>query len=427
MVDWLNISQASGRGDTNITVTASANTGSTRNTELTLSGHTKTDTVSVLQHAVPSDAEFAFDVTSAGTISWGIATYQFPSTTYVPSISYSKNGGTWSSPSSSDTISVVAGDELKFKGDNQNIIRLYFTSNGAMFSAKGNIMSLISSTGYQSADTASEFEFYRKFTGCTGLTDASGIKMPSGSIGRYCCWCMFMDCTNLMAAPELPATDLWYGAYLAMFYQCPSLVLPPSVLPATVVPGACYTNMFGSCTSLATAPEICATTFWDSYYSNVSEGSCNGMFTNCRSLETPPSVLKPKVLGKSSYMGMFNGCSAMKESPVIEAETLADMSLDGMFQGCSLLSSITCLATSNVTTSSTLNWVSGVSRTGTFVKSSSMNSWSTGKDGIPSGWTVTNYVQQRSRNILSTKKPLMPVAIMGTQYLDNNKTNWIIG
>ena len=49
---------------------------------------------------------------------------------------------------------------------------------------------------------------------------------------------------------------------------------------------------------------------------------------------------------------------------------------------------IKCLATDISANSCISNWVSGVSPTGTFVKSANMDSWPTGVSGIPSGWTV---------------------------------------
>ena len=59
-----------------------------------------------------------------------------------------------------------------------------------------------------------------------------------------------------------------------------------------------------------------------------------------------------------------------------------------MFNGCTSLNYIKCLATDISTFNCTSNWVNGVASTGTFVKASSMTSWTTGVKGIPSGWTV---------------------------------------
>ena len=59
-----------------------------------------------------------------------------------------------------------------------------------------------------------------------------------------------------------------------------------------------------------------------------------------------------------------------------------------MFNGCKKLNSITCIATDISATNCTYNWVSGVASSGTFTKTGSMTSWTSGANGIPSGWTV---------------------------------------
>jgi hypothetical protein len=59
-----------------------------------------------------------------------------------------------------------------------------------------------------------------------------------------------------------------------------------------------------------------------------------------------------------------------------------------MFTMCSNLSSVTCLATDISAQNCTMGWLQGVSQTGTFTKAAGMNAWTTGEDGIPSGWTV---------------------------------------
>ncbi len=63
-----------------------------------------------------------------------------------------------------------------------------------------------------------------------------------------------------------------------------------------------------------------------------------------------------------------------------------------MFLGCTNLNSVTCLATNISASSCTTDWLSGVAATGTFTKAASMTSWSSGASGIPSGWTVADYV-----------------------------------
>lgn len=62
-----------------------------------------------------------------------------------------------------------------------------------------------------------------------------------------------------------------------------------------------------------------------------------------------------------------------------------------LFKDCSKLNYIKCLATDISEGGSTLDWIQGVAKEGTFVKAADTD-WSvkTGKNGIPEGWTVKN-------------------------------------
>ena len=127
------------------------------------------------------------------------------------------------------------------------------------------------------------------------------------------------------------------------------------VLPATTLTDYCYSHMFDGCWALTTAPELPAMTLANMCYNN--------MFYNCQSLTTAPELL---------------------------ATTLADMCYLNMFQNCTSLNYIKCLATDISASSCISNWVKNVSSTGTFVKNTSMSesTWGSGRNGIPSGWTV---------------------------------------
>ena len=194
--------------------------------------------------------------------------------------------------------------------------------------------------------------YYQMFQGCTSLTQAP--ELPATTLANNCYELMFSGCTSLTTAPSLPATTLAYGCYSSMFYGCTNLTTAPSILPATTLADSCYGSMFQNCTSLTTAPQLPATTLANNCYEY--------MFQNCRSLTTAPSILPATTLIDSCYHGMFSGCTS--------------------------LNYIKCLATNISASNCTVNWVSGVSRTGTFVKNPSMTSWSTGTNGIPTGWTV---------------------------------------
>jgi len=70
--------------------------------------------------------------------------------------------------------------------------------------------------------------------------------------------------------------------------------------------------------------------------------------------------------------------------------TLADGCYYCMFSDCTILNSITCLATNISATGCTDYWLTNVAASGTFTKAASMEGWTTGANGIPTGWTVVN-------------------------------------
>lgn len=87
---------------------------------------------------------------------------------------------------------------------------------------------------------------------------------------------------------------------------------------------------------------------------------------------------------------MFYGCTSLTTAPSLPATTLANSCYYAMFSGCTNLNSITCLATNISASNCTGYWVNGVAASGTFIKANGMTSWTTGVNGIPTGWTVVN-------------------------------------
>ena len=255
------------------------------------------------------------------------------------------------------------------------------------------------------ATTLAEYCYYGMFSGCTSLTTVLSIGNSATTMADYCCKSMFVGCTSLTTSPELPATTLTYECYDSMFSGCTSLVQAPS-LPAETLAVGCYDGMFIDCTSLATAPELPATTLASSCYDSMFSGctslttapelpattllySCyNGMFSGCTSLTTAPELPATELAG-NCYERMFAMCTSLKTVPVLPATTLTKHCYEYMFNGCTNLNYIKCLATDISASNCTNNWVNGVASTGTFVTPSSTN-WSTGADGIPSGWTRVN-------------------------------------
>ena len=257
-------------------------------------------------------------------------------------LSYSTdNGSTWSEPSSSFLVTLAnSGDTIMFKGSgmtstlNKQIGTLRPTDFAVDYKVQGNIMSLLFGDNF------------------VNQTDLTGYVSAFGAFFQFS---KTAPNTRLLSVENLvlPATTLERGCYSNMFIYCTSITTAPE-LPATTLAVDCYTSMFKGCTSLTTAPELPATT-----------------------------------LASTCYSTMFYGCSGLTESPILPAETIKNQSYRGMFMGCTSLSAITCLATTG--TNNTLSWVDGVAANGTFTKAASTSSWTTGSDGIPSGWTVVDY------------------------------------
>jgi hypothetical protein len=91
---------------------------------------------------------------------------------------------------------------------------------------------------------------------------------------------------------------------------------------------------------------------------------------------------------------MFQGCKSLTKAPKLPATKLVNSCYSNMFSGCTSLQEITCLAT-DISASSCISWwVNSVPKGGTFYKNPAMatTSWATGANGIPSGWTVVDYV-----------------------------------
>ena len=121
--------------------------------------------------------------------------------------------------------------------------------------------------------------------------------------------------------------------------------------------------------------------------SNVTAECYSWMFQNCTSLTAAPE-LPATTLANWCYWAMFWGCTNLTTASELPAETLVQGCYQYMFNRCNNLNYIKCLATDNSATNCTYEWVTNVAASGTFVKASTMSSWTTGNAGIPSGWTV---------------------------------------
>ena len=337
---------------------------------------------------------------------------------------YTTDDITWNFLSSNNTLYINDNKKYKIKGSGCR--KLYYTGN---YNVYGNILSLFygddflpvrgvtldglfkNQTGLINAENlilpnilpSIDGAYSGMFYGCTSLVSAPAL--PATTLYSRCYHEMFYHCTSLVSAPDLPATNLSYSCYADMFIGCTSLVNVPTVLPATTLYDWCYQGMFNGCTSLVNAPALPATTL---YYLGYA-----GMFAGCTSLVNAPA-LPATTLADKCYSGMFDGCTSLVNAPALPATTLYDYCYDGMFYGCTSLvnapdlpatileeysyrrmfyrctslNHVKCLA-QVFKTSSTTDWLNGVSSTGTFVKDAN-TTWPIGDSGIPTGWTVIN-------------------------------------
>jgi hypothetical protein len=233
------------------------------------------------------------------------------------------------------------------------------------------------------ATTLANYCYYGMFRGCSSLTTPP--ELPVTTLANNCYCCMFCDCTNLQSAPVLPATIMAESCYGAMFAGCTSLQTAPE-LPATTLAADCYNEMFNGCTGLTIAPELPATVMVHKCYYD--------MFGYCTNLQTAPA-LPSTSMAYWCYNKMFEYCTSLTTAPVLPATTLAQGCYIWMFFGCSNLNYVKCLATDISADNCTLNWLTNVSPTGTFVKAAGMEDWEIGVNpddgeqyGIPEGWTV---------------------------------------
>lgn len=325
-----------------------------------------------------------YDIISSGTIIWRKLSNNSTSKT----IYYRINNGNWANITANSTtgnsINVNAGDKVEFKGYNstygESINDGYNFNGTAIFDLSGNIMSLINGDDFYNAELSSNNDYvFNKFWYNSNVRNASNLILPS-NVCRYCYNSMFASCACLSSTPGLPATTLADYCYNSMFNGCNILMTTPE-LPATTLASYCYSNMFYGCTSLTSITGLPATTLASYCYYN--------MFSGCTSLTSIPE-LPATTLVNSCYQYMFSDCTGLTSTPDLPAMTLVNYCYSNMFKDCTNLNNVKCFATDISANSCTSNWLSGVSQTGTFIKNPNMSFWTTGSDGIPSGWNIQN-------------------------------------
>lgn len=203
-----------------------------------------------------------FTANGEQTFQMAVVTSKYGSYTF-PNLEFSVNNGEWAS--------VVAGTEITFGGAHGDL-RLRGTNNTKGTSSpfpndnnsfdhseiqfstknevacKGDIRTLLDYKNYKTVNTDNA-RFYKLFVECKQLISAP--ELPATTLAANCYFAMFNGCTNLTSAPKLPATTLANNCYCDMFNGCTNLTSAPE-LPATTLAADCYIHMFEDCTKLST-------------------------------------------------------------------------------------------------------------------------------------------------------------------------------
>ena len=230
-----------------------------------------------------------------------------------------------------------AGDKVEFRGNNNaygfGAARYnHFSGTTCEFDVYGNIMSLINSTNYSSLTSfTGNYNLAFLFWNTKTLVDASRLRLPS--------------------------LTLTTASYRSMF-EFSSIKYSPLILPATNVTSNAYLYMFKNCPNLETTPVLCGT--------NVAVRGYFGMFRASTKLTVAPDIIADSV-GMEGYKYMFYGCSNLQSVKCLTTE-LNETAYTGV-------------------SASTYQWLQGVASSGTLYVHDDDVPWTSGVNGVPTGWT----------------------------------------
>ena len=190
-----------------------------------------------------ADAEQTFKMTTEGGYT-------------ISGLQYSVNKGGWKNVVKDEEVTFGGKNgDLRLRGTNPNgtangsgaYSTITFTKD-ALVACTGDIRTLLDWNNYNKVETHYA-NFCYLFMGCSKLTSAP--ELPAETLANYCYVRMFEGCTNLTTAPKLPAETLAEECYMGMFMNCSNLTSAPE-LPAETLAINCYQSMFLGCTKLST-------------------------------------------------------------------------------------------------------------------------------------------------------------------------------
>lgn len=145
----------------------------------------------------------------------------------------------------------------------------------------------------------------------------------------------------------------------------------------------------------------------------IPKSSYSGLFSGCTLLKDSPKLIGKIKTFDVSLEDAYQGCISLTKAPTIprlSSGTYTSYGLKRMFKGCSNLSYIKALFTQSFDSSynSTENWVEGVSPTGTFIANAKRTDFTRGVSAIPEGWDLYLYDEDNDRYVVRFKVNNIP-------------------
>ena len=280
------------------------------------------------------------------------------------------DGNTWSTihaglGEGTTICTLNKGKKVIFKGNITSTLgkSCKFSGSGN-FKIYGNILSLIYEDDFVNKTSIGSDRTFISLFSTTNVVDAENLVLPVASLSKDCYNSMFKSCTKLVKGPSLESVS-------------------------SIGEDACY-GMFDGCKSLATPIKITVDT--------LSKQCMACMFRDCTSLKSAIVNIGNITVNQSCLQQMFSGCTSLEDVEINYNGSLptagssdTDTILYRCFYNCTSLKRIKAMFTSLGTNGSrvqTMEWVSGIPATGTFIKNVNATWDKTGVSGVPTGWTV---------------------------------------
>lgn len=305
--------------------------------------------------------------------------------TAAPTLYYSTDKSNWALWDYTDIALSNLGDRVYFYGTS-SAFKVTNTSDYARFTGSGSLKlggniarfvgNAVLSIGVDALKGA--------FMGLTALVSAGDANFGVVKyIEKYALENTFKGCTALTSIPKINFISSGSDSLSSMFQDCTSLTAISDIDVLHIGGSRSFQKMFYGCTSLVSANMVCRT-------SATGDDIYKEMFRGCTSLVNPPAIVGTTLSNNYRFSLMFCDCTSLERAPDLLPATLSHTCYYNMFKGCTSLKYVKCLATDISASSCTDGWLNNVAATGTFVKAASMNDWSSGGNGIPSGWTVVD-------------------------------------